>query len=91
MGDRRVRAFRRWLAKPAAASAAAPAEQATVPAGAVDEAVTTGPLLATPLPQRQRVASRRRRAPPRPSGRPPPRAGDIRDIAAMMDFLRREA
>jgi hypothetical protein len=91
MGDRRVRAFRRWLAKPAAASAAAPADQATVPAGAVDEAVTTGPLLATPLPQRQRVASAAPAGTAPAERTAPAEGGDIRDIAAMMDFLRREA
>jgi len=90
MGDRRVRAFRRWLAKPAAAGAAEPAEPATVPAGAGDEPVRTGPMLVTPLPQRQRVASAA------PAGTTdertaPAEGGDIRDIAAMMDFLRRDA
>jgi hypothetical protein len=53
--------------------------------------VTTGPLLATPLPQRQRVASAAPAGTTPAERTAPAEGGDIRDIAAMMDFLRREA
>jgi hypothetical protein len=80
MGDRRGRAFRRWRTK--AKAAAAPAE----PEAPVPEPVSTGPLLAVPLPQRRRVAGRQAAV----ATEAPADGGTVQDITAMMDYLRRE-
>ena len=86
MGDRRVRAFRRWRAKAATPATGDTGEMGATTEDKVPEPVAagpaTGPVLADPLPQRRRVAAGERAAPAEGS--------DIRDIAAMMDYLRRE-